>query len=277
MNRKHTRLYDGGTTILIVIALLVGIGAASSGGSGFTLWNPTTWFSHKEASATDKALAAQEAAKKAELAAKEILLKRAQGEVHKTGEALTNPDQRGIEIATQTNANAVSALDQALGVNAAEVMAWRQLVRDLRSENAEVRAKAEKDQGIATQQIIAVSNQLAETRAKLEIKDAELAAKQADLRAAFDRENELANKARNMMFGGGVLLVVVIAVSVLWAINRFKVGQLGSSLDGLRSGIARGLRDADAESKEIGAKIRAILDTNVDRADQVEIKTKVEG
>lgn len=237
-----------------MVAILFLSGCAT-GPAGSTWWNPGTWFSHHAAASVDSA--AVKVDKKEDAA-----VKAAQTEVVKTGEALeAAPPSREVELAKRFNGNAETLLAQATGpLSLGDSAALKALVRDLRSETAATREKAEKAQKKAEESLSELSADLQEAQGKL-------AKAETNLRAAFERENALANKYRNIRFVAVGAVVLSLVLGGLWLYVRYSVG-------GLPAAVGRMLADAQGKSPQLAGDIRSLLDAVTNRHEQAAISAE---
>jgi hypothetical protein len=210
--------------LVLTLAL---VGCTSGGGAKW--YAPATWFSAREAKANDRAETKRDEKR-------EEVLKAAQLEVAKTKEALSfAPESREVELAQRFNGNADVLLGQSIGsIQVADLVIIRKLVADLRSENATLRAEGEARQKASETQNGKLSAALGEAERKLR-------ATELNLRAAFDRENALANELRSqralLWIAGGIAVLCAIG----WAYLKFAVGGLPNAL-----GMARKLMEKEA-------------------------------
>lgn len=237
----------------VIIALAFSLllwGCAS--GTGVRWWSPATWTSGSEARATDRAIETRDVRREAVLAAGHI-------EVAKTVEALTDaPESREVTLAQRFSGNAAALFDQALGpLPVDEVQALKQLVAELRSENAAIRATAEERQHKSESAQATLSSALGAAQKKL-------AAAQGDLRQAFERENALANTLRNerMIKWGLAGLAVLLALG--WAYVRYFAGGIPSAIGSL-------LASTEKTSPKLAEDFRALLDAKLNRHEQAHI------
>lgn len=209
----------------VIVSVVFIAGCASSGGGGAVWWNPTTWISRVAPASADRAQGNRDDAAKEKTATEKKAIDAAHREVAKTGEALQSaPDSKPVRLARRFNANALALLAQVQPLTAEQSMELRNLVSDMMSENETIARDAElrqvKDEAAATN----LSRELTAAAVKLERKDAALAAANANLREAYDRENALANQVRNFWFVIGILVVLWIAGNVLPVLARFIPG-----------------------------------------------------
>lgn len=166
---KSTR----GAVPVIIWLILVAIGGALA---------PLAWHQHQQAKAPAKLAAAQDK----DDAAKVPVLKGVQENTHKTDLAIDaaiagNP--RALSVAKQFSLLAMSGIDQLAGApSVADDQQWRQRVRDLESDNASIRAAAEKQNTADTARIEDFSAKLAtqnDALAKEQVKSNALAVENA--------------------------------------------------------------------------------------------------
>lgn len=235
--------------LCVVVALLF---SGCGTGTGARWFAPATWFSDREANAADRATdkAATERA---------AAIRSAHRLAQETAEALSAaPDSRPVEIATEANASALALLSQSSGpLPAGELAAIRKQIAGLLSENATVRAQAERDRQTNRDAVATLS-------ARLQKADAAVIEAQRNLRAAFERENELANELRAQR----ALLWIAGAFAVLcaagWVYVKFALG-------GLPSAFARGLRDLRAKNLIPPQGEPNVFDAYLNRAEQCTI------
>lgn len=211
--------------IAVIGCLLALSGCMGPGKSGAQPLKPWTWFSHQEASATDRAERKVDAAATAVDTAREDLLKAAQRETHRASLALAEaPESRPVSVASDATTNATAALDQALGpLSAEDSKALRDRVTALLSEVAAVRQAAEQAQERDTAALMDAGRKLEAAESKLAERERILREKQDELRSAFDRENALANKLRGQrwaLVGIGLLGAVGYALMLYMRITR---------------------------------------------------------
>lgn len=236
-------------TAILLFMLLSGCATATTGAKWYA---PATWFSHAPADTADKAAAKQDAARDA-------AVKAAQKATHETAEALAvAPDSRPVAVAAESNASAVALLDQAAGpLTASELAAIRKQVTGLLSDNATLRAEAEKARASARAADAAISIRLAEA-------DTKLAEAGKRLRDAFDRENELANELRSQRALAWILGAVGVLGLIAYAYLRYAVGGVPAAL-----GVA--MRTLRAKHPEAADTFTPILDSLLNRHEQAEI------
>ena len=235
----------------VILSVLLLSGCASNGGARW--YAPASWFSHAPASSVDTAAVKVERAEDA-------VVKGAQKSAHETQVALmTVPDSRSTGVARRSNDTTVALLDQVAGpLSAADIAGIREMVAGLTSENAELRAKAERDWQRSQEDINAASKKLTDANAKL-------GAAQDKLRVAFDRENELANqlRAQRAMFwiaaGVGVLGVAG------WLYVRLTLG-------GLPTALGRSLNSLRETAPDVADKLVNALDVELSPAEQTLVR-----
>lgn len=231
-------------------ALLTLTGCATSTGSKW--YAPTTWFSHAPADTVDKAEATQDKARSA-------AVKAAQRATHETAEALAvAPTSRPVEVATESNASAVALLDQAAGpLTAAEVATIRKQVAGLLSENATLRADAERTRTATRADAAKLSDRLAAA-------DAAVLAAGAKLRDAFERENALANELRSQRALAWILGSVAVLGAAAYLYVRFALG-------GIPGAVGGALRTLRASNPSAADALTPLLDGLLNRHEQAAI------
>ncbi len=237
---------------LIAALVCLSLSGCATGGS-VRLWSPGTWFSAREAAKVDTAAEKQDKAR-------EAAIKAAQRATHETAEALAAaPESRPVAVATESNASALGLLDQAAGpMTAAELSAVRKQVAGLLSDNAALRAEAEK----ARAKLRTADEKLSE---RLAAADAGLTAAQANLREAFDRENALANQLRNQRALAWIVGGVALIAAAGWCYLQVTVGGLPTAL-----GVAR--RALEKQSPELAKAVAPFYAAALNRAEQARIK-----
>lgn len=237
--------------LLLSGALVVMVGCASSS-TNVKAWNPFTWFSGSEARTQAKAAARVDEKR-------EAVFKAAQIAGHEAATALAAaPASRPVEVATESANTASALMDQALGApTVGELAALRARVTALLSENESVRSAAEKERASIRADAAALSRELAAAsaaRAKAE----------ANLAGAFARENAIANKYRNLMFGFWAAVAIALLTAAGWIYLKFSVG-------GLPGALGRILAAADQKHPEQAELFRGLLDTHLNRSEQSSI------
>lgn len=191
-------------------------------GTGLVLWNPTTWGSRAAPAAADRALAKRAVAEATVASVAEATVHAANREVAQALEVLqTAPASRPVELARRFTGNAHSLLNQSAPLTVEESTALRQLVADLLSDNAKVREAAEKIASFQEEKNAQLAADLGAARADLAKREASLAAANANLREAYDRENALAAQVRNFWFVLGVLAFLFVGSQLLSVGARF--------------------------------------------------------
>lgn len=233
------------------IAVLVLSGCAN--GNGARWYAPASWFSHAPADAVD-------ATAKKEDAARNAVIKAAQKSSHETSFALAAaPASRPVAVATDLNASTVALLDQAAGPLDAETVArLRSLVAGLVSDNAALRESAQAQQAKEQRTISDVSAALAKAETKSD-------AAEAKLRAAFDKENALANELRSqralLWIAGGVAFLLACG----WVYVRYALG-------GIPSAIGQGLAVLRRDHPEAGKVATDVFNSFLNRHEQTAIR-----
>lgn len=257
------------TRLLAIVALLTLTGCVSPK-KGATWYNPATWFKHSEATAADKARVSTETAKTEQDAARDQLIKDAQKDVAAATHALASaPASPPAALAKTLNARAGDSLAQAVGGLLPDIMtALRKMVDDALSADATRRAAGEKALQTRDAENAALAKQLAEADAKLADLQSKLAAKEADLRAAFDRENAVANAYRNEKFLrwaaiiGGATLSLILGAAYLYA--RFALG-------GIPGAIGKGMAVLRARDPDTASVVEQVFDGLLNRHEQQRI------
>lgn len=237
---------------VLLLAALCALGAGCASSTGAKWYAPATWFSHAPADTVDKAEASQDKARTA-------AVKAAQRATHETAEALAAaPASRPVEVATESNASAVALLDQAAGpLTAADLAAIRKQVAGLLSENATLRADAEKARATAR----AVDAKLSE---RLAAADAAVLAAGAKLREAFERENQLANELRSQRALAWILGGVAVLGAAAYIYLRFALG-------GIPGAVGGALRTLRAQNPAAADALTPLLDGLLNRHEQAAI------
>lgn len=230
-------------------AILVLLLSGCSTGTGAKWYAPATWFSGAPAGAVDRA-------EQKEDKARDRVIKAAQKATHETGIALAAaPSSRPVQVAANSNNEATALLDQAAGpLTAEEVAKLRATVAGLLSEIASVREKAEKQKADESKQIAEVSSALA----KAEQASADAAGK---LRAAFERENALANELRSQRALFWIACGVAVVVAAGWIYVRFALG-------GFPVAVGRALGDIRQRNPKLAEEITPFLDGYLNRNEQ---------
>ena len=232
---------------LLLLAALCLSGCAT--GTGARWYAPTTWFAHRAADTADRAEATQDQARAA-------AIKAAQRATHETAEALAvAPSSRPVEVATESNAAAVALLDQAAGpLTARDLAAIRKQVAGLLSENATLRAEAERTRTATRADAAKLSDRLAAA-------DAAVLAAGAKLRDAFERENALANQLRGQTALVWILGIVSVLGCAAYVYVRFALG-------GIPGAVGGAIRTLRVKNPEAADALTPILDSLLNRHEQ---------
>lgn len=184
--------------------------------------------------------------------AKSAVLREAQVSAHETVEALqAAPASRPVDVAARSAGETADLLDQANGpLMAPETAALRSRVAGLLSENATIRAAAERELRARSEDIAEKSRQLAEAETKL-------AAAVADREAAFAREHALANEYRKAKVWGWVKWAGMGLGSAALLILRLYMGNMPAAL-------GKSLAFLDAKLPEnVMAQVRSEIDAHL--------------
>jgi len=222
--RDEINFHRSNPELLLVLAgfLCIALAGCSTTGSTARWYAPATWFSAAPAQAVDKAEARQDAARDA-------AIKAAQKLTHETAEALAvAPESRPVEVATESNAAAVALLDQAAGpLTATQLAQIRKQVTGLISENAALRAEAEKARDRARAADSALSDRLAQA-------DAQVRTMEGKLREAWNKENALANELRSQRALAWIAGAIALLAAAGWLYVKIALGGLpGAMASGL--------------------------------------------
>lgn len=238
-------------TVGIIAAALL-LAGCSTQPNGARWYAPATWFSHAPADSADRAQNKEEAARHA-------AIKAAQKSAHETGFALAAaPASPPVAVASDFNASAVALLDQAAGpLEAGEIERMRRMVSGLLSENAQLKAEAQRDRDREKQSIESLSGTLAKAEQKSE-------AASAALRAAFDRENALANELRSQRALFWIAVVSAAMLGLGWLYVRIALG-------GVPVAIGRAMGDLRARHPAIAEQLTPIFDQYLNRHEQAMI------
>lgn len=237
-------------TIAAAAIALLCAGCATT--SGARWYAPATWFSHAPAAALDKA-------EKGEDAARHDLIKSAQRNAHSTQAAIAAaPASRPVATAADFAASTVAALDQAAGpLKTGEIDKVNTIVDGLLSENATVRAGAERARA-------SEKSALADISARLDRAQSESEQAGARLRAAFDRENALANELRSQR----ALIWIVGALAGLCALGWLYAK---IAFGGIPNAVGRGLASLRTRDPAAGELATQIFDSLLNRSEQQKI------
>jgi len=226
--------------LALSLSLLALTGCAT--GTGVKLWAPATWFSHAPADKVDKAAA------RVTLASDAAIIE-AQKAAHETQYALlVAGDSRTVKVASESNDATVTLLDQVAGpLKVDDLAKIKAAVTNLISENAEIRAKAEKERAESMKTVATVSAQL-----EAAVRDSQTA--NDALRAAYDRENKLANQLRSqkalLWIAGG--FAVLLSAGYIYL--RFFLGGMPTAIGSL-------LKRAEDGHSLTASEIRDHIDT----------------
>lgn len=219
----------------ISITMLITGGCTSSGEGLFG------WYSAREARAAD-------ASAKARDDARDELVISARSEVAKAAQSVRAADQQHlpVQLTRRFIDNALPALDQVAGpMTAAEAAELRALVEDL----LDGKEAAERNQRQAERQLENVSERLAGYERRH-------AADQERLRAAFDRENRLANRFRmTVLVSVGTGALSLLAMGAAWYFRSQGAGLIRT--------IGNSLRDLDQQNPRAAQAATGAFDVNL--------------
>lgn len=241
---------------LFPLLFLSGCGTA---GSGIRWYAPATWFSGKPATDADKA-------ERKESEAKQAALKLAQKATHETQIALAAaPVSRPVDVATSSSTIAASLLDQIAGpLTTSELNSIRSTIAGLLSENAEVRAQAERAQARNSETVAEISTRLAKAHAASEVAD-------RNLKLAFERENQLANDLRAQR----ALIWIVSGVAVLgfagWIYVRYFLGGIPNAVGSALAALEKSHPDM-VGTPDTPGPLRVALNQGMNRSEQTAIR-----
>lgn len=233
-------------TCLITLCLLL-TGCAT--GTGTKWYAPATWFSHRPADAVDTA-------RKDKTNAEQEAIKAAQRYSHQTAEALASaPDSRPVAVAKKSNNASLRLLDQVAGpLTTKEETQIADLVAGLLSENAEIRAKAERESEKQTKKLNEVSGELSSAQAAV-------AKAEGKLREAFERENALANELRSQRALFWIACGVAVLVAAGWLYAKVVYG-------GLPMAAGMFMRDFRQKHPDMAKNAEDIFDRYLSRREQ---------
>ena len=196
-----------------------------------TWWNPGTWFSGKAGDRVDvhrKDVRDHQA----DLSiTRDTLIGEAHEQAVLTDIALEYaPDSRPVEVARGSAEKTVVILDEANGAtDKSRLIELESLIGGLLSENEEIRTDAEKLLTEKDREISARIEDKNQAEAALLEAKAKLAESVGLLEVAFDRENALANKYRNVRFAFiGLLILAVVGGLIALYLRFMGMGALGS-------------------------------------------------
>lgn len=256
---------------MLVLACLALSGCATAPQTGVRVWNPLTWFSRAEANVSDRAEKKLDEANADATAAREEVLRAAQRAAHEAALALLSaPPSRPVDVASEAANHAADNLDQALGSLPAETRASiRRQIEALLSDNAALRAEGEKLRATQRDRDADTSARLTAAEKRAEATEAVAASARADLRAAFDRENALANELRSerwQKWCATAASVLATVAALAYRANAF----------GLADGVARGLADLRRKQPGIAELATSALDVGLNRAEQTTLSRAVQ-
>jgi regulator of replication initiation timing len=258
-------------TLLIACCLLSGCTYVRD--SGVRWYNPGTWFSASEIRDAKKADAkAEDAGEKVDLT-KWQAVHGAHVEIAKAGLSVdAAPPSREVELGRRFTFNGLGLLDQVDPLTASEVSDMRKLVNNLLSENAQIRADADKDQakleGRLDETSKALSQAQVERAAALKLQ----AKEHQDLLAGSERENALANELRNSKWWSWFWRISIGAVALLllagWVYAKATLGGLPAVVTRMQAGAAETLKALEAHGPAVVATARNALDAALHTAEQ---------
>lgn len=259
-----------GTTLAIAAAALALAGCTSSGGF-FGIFRP----GHGEAAASDRADATANQAQDAENAARAAVLKTAQADTALAAELLeAAPPSRPVDTAGARLEAANAGLAQALGpLPAAQDAALRDLAARLLSENQAIRDQADAQIADRARELAAVSLRLEAATAAKAAAELERDAARRELREAFDRENETANKYRaaQLQKYAGFALSGILAAAGLWL--RFaSAGQLATLQGTLKTVVSGVDKFKTSAPPDQVSRLEQTLSALMDRAEKETIR-----
>ena len=235
--------------------------------AGAIWWNPLTWMSASEARAADKANAAALEAGRRETAARDEILRAAQRAAHETVLALLSaPTSRATTVASESATHAAANLDQALGALPAETQAAiRRQIEALLSDNAALRAQGEQLRATQRDRDAEASRRLADAESKAAAANAKATAQAAELRAAFDRENALANELRTQRWIAGLSTAASVGLGLLALAYRSNIGGMATAAAGALADLER------KHGSSVASLARGALDAGLNRGEQTTI------
>jgi hypothetical protein len=188
-----------------------------------TWWNPGTWFSGR---AGDRVDAHREDVREHQtdlLLKQDNLVRLAQEEARLTGFALeAAPASPPVDLARGFSDSTILTLSEASGAtDELRIQELKQLISGLLSENEEIRTDAEKLLAGKDREISASIEEKEDAQLALDQAKAELAESVGLLEVAFDRENALANKYRNIRFLFILLIVLFVVIIAAQVYFRF--------------------------------------------------------
>jgi hypothetical protein len=160
-----------------------------------------------------------------------------------------------VEVALDTNASTVALLDQAAGpLPAGDLAKLRATITGLLSENAKIRAEAEKQRAKEQRDIAGLSSALAKAEQASET------AKES-LRKAFERENALANQLRAQNALIWILGALGAILAALYVYARIALG-------GIPSAIGMAMSDIKASHPDVAKLVAPIYAKYLNRSEQ---------
>ncbi len=238
--------------ILAAVLLLPGCATGPAGAGKITWWNPLTYFSGHAGRKAVKAEASRNDARA-------DVLHGAQIAAHETLSALESAgDSRPVQVARESADTAAAMMDQALGPLTVQTRAdLQRRVMLLLSENDQMRLQGEAEREKTRQGMAGLSDHL--SRMEKALRGA-----QEQLGSAFVRENALANKARNWLFGaiGLAVLVVVVLGALAW---------VNATMGGLPAALGKGLVALRAKHPEAADYLTQILDAPLSKRIQAKV------
>jgi hypothetical protein len=205
--------------------------AGCATGTGSKWYAPATWFSHAPAAAADRARAAEGKAEVKVDAVQFNATHAAHVEFAKADfSILAAPDSKPVALTRRTLGNGLDLLGQVDPLTAAESAEARAIVADLLSDSAARVAAAEQKQQAAESEQAKLSRELTQSRADLTAAQAASDTAQAKLRAAFDRENALANQLRSQVARFWIAIGVVVLLALFALYVRLQLGGVGAAL-----------------------------------------------
>lgn len=242
--RRHMRPRSA---LLFVLPLLLLPGCGTTGGVRW--YAPATWFSHRAADTVDRTAAREDAAKQS-------AVKAAQRASHEAAHALASaPASEPVALAVESTETAVRLLDQVAGpLTAGEAARIQKTVAGLLSENATLRAEAQRDRARQSSEAARISSALATAQAAT-------VRAEGKLREAFDRENALANELRGQRALFWIACGVALLVAAAWAYLRFALGGLPSAAGML-------MRELRAKHPSAAQVVEPLFDSYLNRHEQ---------
>lgn len=199
--------------------------------AGPTWWNPGTWFSGRAGDRVEDRQTAVRDHERDLTITRDALIGEAHEQAVLTDIALKHsPDSRPVEVARGSAEKAVVILDEANGAtDKSRLIELESLVGDLLSQDAATREEAEKLLGQKDATISFKIKENEKAQADLLEAKAELAEAVGLLGLAFDRENALANKYRNVRFAFiGVIIIGLIGLAIFAYLRFVSMGAIGS-------------------------------------------------